>query len=217
MSKALYRCHYRGLFNTEDLSVIEPLMNECKNTVQKWIDEEKLMTAGLYYYGRQVFLYYEAIGEEWEPESFMSALHPVLAQWPQKEEMRDWAKMYHIYWHNEPVDAEDWKREVAPQRRRGRIALLKHDKMWGYTYHHYAIVQEGMLKGDRYQSIAMHEDLLFSYFEEPRSSVNVRRVENGDSKALEAWTAVDPESHFIHLPGSEGQNFLLLPDYFALG
>ena len=217
MSKNIYRCHYRGLLNTEDTAVIQPLMEECQAAAQAMMDEGKLMTAALYYYGRQIFLYYEAIGEEWAPEEFMGALHPILAQWPQKDEIRDWAKMYHIYWHNEPVDAEDWKREAAPQRRRGRIAVLKQDKMWGYVYHHYAIVQEGLLKGDRYQSIAMHEDVLFSYFEEPRSSVNIRRVENGESEALKEWTAVDPESHFNHLPGSEGQNFLLLPDYFALG
>ena len=217
MSKPLYRCHYRGLLTTDDSAAIAPLMEQCKAAVQTLIDEEKLMTAALYYYGRQVFLYYEAIGEECTPESFMGALHPILAPWPQKDELRDWAKMYHIYWHNEPIDAEDWKREKSPDRRRGRIALLKQDKMWGYAYHHIAIVQEGLLKGDRYQSIAMHEDMLFSYFEEPSGSVNIRRTEDGKSEAIKGWAAVDPASHFIHLPGSNGENFLLLPAYFALG
>ena len=65
-------------------------------------------------------------------------------------------------------------------------------------------------------SIALHEDVLFSYFEEPRSPVNIRRAD-GESQAIRGWMEVDPDSHFIHLPGSEGQNFLLLPDYFALG
>lgn len=148
----------------------------------------------------------------------MSALHPILAQWPEKEETRDWAKMQMIFWHNEPIDDEDWKRTVKPDRRRGRIALLKPDKIWGYVYHHYAIVQEGLLTGDRYQAIALHEDILFSYFEEPRErTFNVRRVENGKSEAIKGWAAVDPASHFIQLPGSNGENFLILPDYFTVG
>ena len=217
MNKAVYRFQYRGRIETDDAAVIAPLMDQCKAAAQKLIDEGKLMTAALYYYGRQVFLYFEAIGEEIAPESFMGALHPILAQWPEKEETCDWAKMYPIYWHNEPVDAEDWKRETAPDRRRGRIALLRQDKMWSYAYHHIAIVQEGLLKGDRYAFISMHEDVLFSYFEEPRSSVNIRRTEDGKSEVIKGWSAVDPASHFIHLPGSNGENFLLLPDYFALG
>ena len=42
-----------------------------------------------------------------------------------------------------------------------------------YTYWHYAIVQEGLLKGDKYQYISLHENVLFSYFEEPRHNVNI--------------------------------------------
>ena len=218
MSKPVYRCHYRGRLETDDRSVIDPLMAECKNAARAMIDEGKLMTAGLFYHGNMVFLYYEAIGEECAPESFMSALHPILAQWPEKEETRDWARMHMIFWHNEPIDDEDWKRTVKPDRRRGRIALLKPDKIWGYVYHHYAIVQEGLLTGDRYQAIALHEDILFSYFEEPKGTTfNIRRVENLKSEAIKGWAAVNPSAHFTPLPGSGGENFLILPDYFTVG
>ena len=60
-------------------------------------------------------------------------------------------------------------------------------------------------------------DVLFSYFEEPRSHVNIRRTEEGESSAIQGWLDAGPEDHFIHLPGSEGQNFLLLPQVFAVG
>ena len=147
----------------------------------------------------------------------MGPLHPYLTPWPQKEEIRDWAKMYHIYWHCEPKDEQDWKRNPKPLRRRGRIAYLKEENMFEYVYHHFAIVKEGLLRGDKYMSIALHEDVLFSYFEEPRSSVNIRRTEEGESQAIRGWMDVNPEAHFIPLPGSEGQNFLLLPELFTVG
>ena len=175
------------------------------------------MTAALYIYGRQLFLYYEAIGEEMGPEAFMTPLTPLLSLWPEKENTVPWAKMYHIYWHCEPKDEADWRRDPKPLRRRGRIAYLKQETMFEYVYHHFAIVREGLLKGDRYMSIALHEDVLFSYFEEPRSSVNIRRVDGPESQAIQGWVDVNPEAHFIPLPGSNGQNFLLLPECFAVG
>ncbi len=216
-NRAVYRCHYRGCLTTEDPAQLQPLMDACKANAQALIDDGAMMTVGLYYFGSQLFLYYEALGEQFRPETFMAPLHPLLKQWPEKEETCDWAQMYNIYWHNVPQGEQDWKREKLPERRRGRIAYLKHESMFRYVYHHFAIVEEGLLKGDKYQSIALHEDVLFSYFEEPRSHVNVRRVDSEDSKAIQAWLDVDPESHFIPLPGSNGQNFLLLPDYFNLG
>ncbi len=211
--RIVYRCHYRGQLSRP---LDAAASSACAEAARQLIREGQLMTAALYAYGPQLFLYYESLGEVLPPESFMSPLHPFLSPWPQKEETRDWAKMYHIYWHCEPRNAEDWRRDPLPQRRRGRIAYLKHDTLFEYVYHHFAIVQEGLLKGDRYMSIALHEDVLFSYFEEPRSAVNIRR-EDGESQAIRGWMAADPDSHFIHLPGSEGQNFLLLPEIFALG
>ncbi|MBQ9196365.1 MAG: hypothetical protein IJ157_03895 [Clostridia bacterium] len=212
-NEPVYRRHFRGqLSHPMEIS----RLSDCESRARQLIAEGHLMTAALYYYGSQLFLYYEAIGQPLPPEDFMAPLHPLLSPWPQKEERRDWAEMYHIYWHCAPRDAADWRRDPVPLRRRGRIAYLKHDTMFEYVYHHFAIVREGLLKGDKYMSIALHEDVLFSYFEEPRSSVNILRRE-GESQAIKEWMDVDPDSHFIHLPGSEGQNFLLLPDYFALG
>lgn len=212
-----YRCHYRGRLETTDEARIVPLMAQCEEAARSLITQGRLMTAALYYHGQQVFLYYEAIGEKIEPESFMGALHPLLARWPQKEDTRDWALMHNIYWHDVPRSAEDWRRPVPPQMQRGRIALLKPETMWRYVYHHFAIVEEGILQGDRYQSIALHEDVLFSYFEEPKTFTNIRRNGETESAALQGWLDVDPESHFIPLKEGARPNFLLLPHYFALG
>lgn len=217
MSKPVYRCHYRGRLEEADAAQLSDLLQQCEQNAQQLINDGALMTAALYYYGNQLFLYYEAVGEEIRPECFMAPLHPVLSQWPQKEETCDWALMYNVFWHDAPKDDEDWKRSVPPERRRGRIAWLKHDTMFRYVYHHFAIAEEGILQGDRYQSIALHEDILFSYFEEPRTPGNLRRDTTLQSQTIQAWLDVNPESHFIPLPGSNGSNFLLLPQYFALG
>ena len=217
MSKPVYRCHYRGRLEAADAVQLSDLLQQCEQNAQRLINDGALMTAALYYYGNQLFLYYEAVGEEIRPERFMAPLHPVLSQWPQKEDTCDWALMYNVFWHDAPKDDEDWKRSVPPERRRGRIAWLKHDTMFRYVYHHFAIAEEGILQGDRYQSIALHEDILFSYFEEPRTPGNLRRDTTLQSQTIQAWLDVNPESHFIPLPGSNGSNFLLLPQYFALG
>lgn len=217
MSKPVYRCHYRGRLEEADAAQLADMLQQCEQNAQRLINDGALMTAALYYYGNQLFLYYEAVGEEIRPERFMAPLHPVLSQWPQKEDTCDWALMYNVFWHDAPKDDEDWKRSVPPERRRGRIAWLKHDTMFRYVYHHFAIAEEGILQGDRYQSIALHEDILFSYFEEPRTPGNLRRDTTLQSQTIQAWLDVNPESHFIPLPGSNGSNFLLLPQYFALG
>ena len=217
MSKPVYRCHYRGRLEDVDAATLADMLQQCEQNAQQLINDGALMTAALYYYGNQLFLYYEAVGEEIRPERFMAPLHPVLSQWPQKEDTCDWALMYNVFWHDAPKDDEDWKRSVPPERRRGRIAWLKHDTMFRYVYHHFAIAEEGILQGDRYQSIALHEDILFSYFEEPRTPGNLRRDTTLQSQTIQAWLDVNPESHFIPLPGSNGSNFLLLPQYFALG
>ena len=217
--KPIIRCHYRGRLNlpSEETSAYPSAIAACRENAEALIAKGKLMTAALYIYGRQLFLYYEAIGEEMGPEAFMTPLTPLLSLWPEKENTVPWAKMYHIYWHCEPKDEADWRRDPKPLRRRGRIAYLKHETMFEYVYHHFAIVREGLLKGDRYMSIALHEDVLFSYFEEPRSSVNIRRVDGPESQTIQGWLDVNPEAHFIPLPGSNGQNFLLLPECFAVG
>ncbi len=215
-SRAVYRCHWRGLLCKPPDAELQAAADACRDGVEALIREGRLMTAALYYYGRQVFLYYESLGKEAPPESFTAPLHPFLLPWPQKEEIRDWARMYHIYWHCEPRDEQDWRRNPAPLRRRGRIAYLKPENMFEYVYHHFAIVREGLLRGDKYMSIALHEDVLFSYFEEPRSSVNIRRMD-GESQAIQGWLDAVPEDHFIPLPGSGRQNFLLLPALFDAG
>ncbi len=151
------------------------------------------------------------------PAVLLAPLSPLLMPWPGQEGERLWVYMYHIYCHNVPESVEDWRRAGVPEKRRGRIAFLRADKLFSYTYFHKALVDEGLLEGDRYQSIALHENILFSYFEEPKTLSNVKRVPGAESQVVREWADQDPESHFIHTPGGEGENFMFLPALFAMG
>lgn len=151
------------------------------------------------------------------PEELLASLKPFLQLWPGQNGDRLWVHMYHIYYHSVPESPKQWQRAAVPEKRRGRIAFLRDDKLFSYIYFHKAIVDEGLLTGDRYQSIALHENILFSYFEEPKTFVNVQGDTSRESQVIKDWLAVDPESHFIHMPSGEGENFMFLPALFAVG
>lgn len=216
MKQPIYRCHYRGqLLDTYDETAFGEAVAQAESHIKEMIQMNQVMTAALYQYGSMLFFYYEAVEEERQPEELTKTLTPFLKKWPGQTGDRNWAWMYHIYYHAVPQSVEDWKRPVLPQLRRGRIAFLKTEKLFDYVYHHIAIVKEGLLKGDKYQSIGIHENILFSYFEEPRTNVNIRRDPDGVSREIDAWEALDPKSHFI--PGPEGTSFTFLPALIAVG
>lgn len=218
MKNQINRFHYRGSLNREYTEAeLSEALNDCKSSVTELIKGGRIMTAALYHYKHMLFLYCETIGEEIHPGQYCGALSPFMQEWPGVEENRLWVSMYHIYYHAVPEGVEDWKRPSAPALRRGRIAFLYPEKLFSYIRHHLDIVDEGLLTGDKYQSIALHENILFSYFEEPKTMINIRRDTSLESEVIKDWLYADPESHFVHLPECLGENFMFLPAYFALG
>ena len=240
MSEKIYRLHYRGQLkeNIADAD-IEQAVELCVENIRRAQKAGKVLTAALYRAERMLFFYYEALGEPLlvkaavnedsegilesgedvqttclHPEELLVPMAPYLQIWPGQEDDRLWVHMYHIYYHNEPESLEDWARACKPELRRGRIAFLRNEKLFSYVYYHKAIVDEGLLLGDRYQSIALHENILFSYFEEPKTLSNVRRDFTKESEVINEWMAVDPESHFIR---KRGGNFTFIPALFAVG
>ena len=220
---------------------------QCVANVRQAQKTGRVLTAALYRSERMLFFYYEAVGEPLSvtepilmaqtdkskeqipesgedvqitclyPDELLAALNPYLQVWPGQRDDRLWVHMYHIYYHQIPKSVEQWSRAARPVKRRGRIAFLRDDKLFSYTYFHKAIVDEGLLTGDKYQSIALHENILFSYFEEPKTMVNVINDDTRESEVIKEWLAVDPESHFIHMPEGQGENFMFLPALFAVG
>lgn len=190
----------------EPIAVTEPILWEDETA-----NEEALLQQGVPESGEDVQL------DVIKPEVLLAPLQDFLQVWPGQEKDRLWVHMYYIYCHSKPKCAEDWKRAGIPERRRGRIAFLRDDKLFSYVYYHRAIVEEGLLLGDRYQSIALHENILFSYFEEPKTMVNIQEDYTRESQVIQEWLDVNPESHFIHRKEGLGENFMFLPAYFAMG
>jgi len=218
----IVRKNYRGsILSNEtrngrvDREMILQALEQDKEVMREAIAAGRCLTVALYEHEDMLFLYMEALEEDLEPVMLFPNLSELLALWPQKGGYSPWAKMYTIYYHDIPENAEYWVRKER-KKRRGRIAYLHEDKLFSYVYYHKAIVDEGLLEGDRYQFIALHENILFSYFEEPKIFTHIKKDVHEESKVIQDWLAVDPESHFDHsLSGKE--NFLLLPELFSMG
>ena len=220
----IQRMHYRAkLREGYDKDTFQRGLTKCQDNIRRAQKKGQVLTAALYLadtadISRTLFFYYEGVGDNGviSVEELLEPIEDFLQPWPGMTKERGWVKMYHIYYHSIPESVEGWKRATKPELRRGRIALLYEEKLVSYIYYHKAIVDEGLLTGDRYQSIALHENLLFSYFEEPKTMVNIKNSPE-ESKVIEDWLAVDPESHFIHTPECEGLNFMFIPALFAMG
>ncbi|MCI8775559.1 MAG: hypothetical protein HFI50_16925 [Lachnospiraceae bacterium] len=191
---------------------------ECQRILEQEKEAHRLLAASLYRYGRFLFLYTEGIGETAVPEKLFAPAVPLLQKWPvtieEPDNDRVWVLMQPYYYHAIPESAEEWMRNRQPSQRRGRIALLAPGKWENYMMHHLALMREGLIEGDRYHLISIHENVLFSYFEEPKTMTNLQRKPGAQSKALEDWLLTDPESHFMRFVPGQGpgpdENFMFL-------
>lgn len=223
MTKVI-RGQYRAAIKTGvKQETIEELANICKLKVQAELDKGNLLTGGMYQYKTMLFLYLEYITENDNldiaaiPSDWFAEFTPFLEPWPWFGSMRHWVYMYPVFWFDQPKSLEYWKRSVKPDAGCGRIALLKPEKLFSYICHHQAIVEEGLLVGDRYQFISHHENLLFSYFETPRDRerVNILKV-NKESREIIRWKDVNPKEHFELFPEAQGDDFLVISTLFWL-
>ena len=224
MSGEIFRAQYRA-FLKENISDRE--LREQTEMYHKIASSKKevgdLLTAAMFQYKRNIFLYIELIGtDETKVPTLAKELFPdfhhLFETVPCFYEKRCWVYMTPVFWFDMPESLQQWKRVQKAEEQCGRIAILYHEKLLSYVCHHQAIVNEGLLKGDRYQFISLHENVLFSYYEEPRDReiVNVKKTE-GDSKEIALWEQVDPESHFYHFPEADGANFLKISSLFTVG
>lgn len=213
----IIRRHYRGCLKESFVKKAETelLLNADREVVKNAIESNRCLTVALYRYKDMLFLYYEALDNELTPSELFPSLLKALELWPTKDGKAEWAYMYHIYYHSIPESIEEWER-TKKKVRRGRIAYLLPEKLFSYTYYHKAIVDEGLLDGDQYQSIALHENILFSYFEEPKIITHIKKDRQEESKVINEWLAVDPESHFDHTLSGEN-NFLFIDEIFSMG
>ncbi|MBR4667379.1 MAG: hypothetical protein IKO76_01330 [Butyrivibrio sp.] len=217
--RSQYRCSFKIVGSHIP---IDSSLERCKECFAKLIDEGLVANASFYRYENMGFLYVEEIvadttAEALDVDKIMADLNPYLKPWPEEDGDAYFAPMINVYYHHIPEDDIDlWEHErtTAEKTRVGRVAFVFPDKLPSYVRYHNAIVEEGLLKGDKYAFISLHENLLFSYYEEPRNNVNIKGLDE-ESKVINDWMAADPESHFDRVK-AEGSNFLVIPCLFSV-
>ncbi len=198
------------------------ILERCKENFVKLINDGRVANASFYRYRNMGFLYVEEIvlgssEKALDADAVMADLNPYLKPWPEEDGDVYFAPMINVYYHHIPeedIDIWEHERTTAQKTRVGRVAFVFPEKLPSYVRYHNAIVEEGLLKGDKYAYISLHENLLFSYYEEPRNNVNIKGVDE-ESKVINDWLAVDPESHFDRVK-AKGSNFLVIPCLFSV-
>lgn len=217
MNRKIFRSHFRGCLKSNcTTEALAEAIASTKKLALELQTEEKLLTAGMFQYENMLFVYYESIDEEYPAEKLLSAFHGLVETWPEREGIKDFARMHLVFYFAIPEGLEDWKRKNPPTERCGRIAFLREHNMYEYVAHHVAITEEGYLLGEKSQSIALHENILFSYYEEPRlKEINVKRDLTKKSLAIDEWIAKDPGSHFYCF--EDDAHFQKIDCLFAIG
>ncbi len=196
MAKQVFRKHFRAQVipqtfeNRADefTKALEEAQTDCKSLFKA----DKALVAALFRKGDTLFAYCESLGEEFAPEAFFGALSPYLLDWPGEEGPRKWAYMTPVWYHAIPIDEDDWTRAIDTNACHGRLAYLKPDGgIARYVWGHKALTDEGALKGDKFTSIGLHENILFQYMEQREVITNVSR---------------DPDLVCKHLPPSDPAN-----------
>ena len=222
VERASYRAMLRDGVDEQSLAAqLEAIRAEA----QLLVDDGHLLTAVMCRHGCELFLYLEHIYEGAAPDLEALCRLPDSLGWlagevepfPTHLGDRAWAYMQPAFWFDVPQSVEQFARAQRPDERRGRIARLLPGKVMDYVCHHQAIVREGLLVGDRYQFISVHDDMLFSYLEFPRDreQVNIRRKE-GESIEIKKWLDVDPASHFDQELAAGG-DFLMIDTVLSVG
>jgi hypothetical protein len=218
----LIRHQYRCSFNASAEGL------EFESTIELFREKASLLikngafcNISFYRYKKMGFLHLEEIcdseDEKSDPESICPEIGAFLKPWPEEDGDRYFVPMIKVYYQYEPEDDPDeWEKErtTAVKTRVGRIAFVFPSKLTSYVMYHRRLTDEGLNKGDKYAFISMHENILFSYYEEPRNNVNIRRSDEA-SKVIDEWLKVDPESHFDRVK-AKGMNFLVIPCLFSV-
>ncbi|MFC0215639.1 hypothetical protein ACFFK0_24895 [Paenibacillus chartarius] len=164
IARKMYRAQLRAGAGSAAIDAVR----QASAAAERLVREGVLMTAAGFAWNDNLFLYYECVKRDVAPEELVPGLEAYLAEWPGKPEPRHWILMIDVFHFNEPASALHWRRKQPVERRAGRVAHLKPEMMSSYIYYHYQLQEERAFSGDKYEIIAMHENLLFGYQEFPK-------------------------------------------------
>ena len=210
------RREYRGALKEDGCEKeLKIVLNQVEERAEGLVQTGSLLSVSLYRFRKMCFLYCEAEGDPPQPESIFPMLIPFLELWPEEAGKLCWAPMYPVYYHCIPKEPESWMGGRKGKERIGRIAFLKEEKLTSYVYWHKALVEEGLFCGDQYQFISLHENVLFSYYEEPKTMANIRGIKE-PSAVIEQWEKQNPKGHFYR-EKTGGENFYVMKKLLSAG
>ncbi len=213
-----YRAKLKDGITKEDVKKAIALDRHISLKEHSRIEKEKkgLLTEGIFIYKDMLFIYTETVDEEIKPTFLFPTLSNLLWLWPCENENTPFAKMNLVFYFAIPEGLDDFTRKTPPLARAGRIAFLKPETMFDYVYTHTALVKEGAIMGEKWQSIALHENILFSYYEEPRlKEINVKRNPELKSEVINEWLSMDPAAHFLRIDPEK--DFLVIECLESIG
>lgn len=190
------RLFFRAQFKEgQEASCMKNMLQE-KN-VNTMLKNGTFMTIAAFKWDKNIFLYYECIKNEVEPEDIFTTADCFLEDWPGKNHIRKWIPMIDVFHFNEPVSEEHWRRKSPVETIVGRVAHLKPEMVSSYIYYHYQLQEERAFLGNKYEIIAMHENLLFGYQEFPKVVEEPLAAKKLDTHGTpENWSDSRMDLHF---------------------
>ena len=155
-----------------------------------------------------IFIYCEGEGKPFDPHELLEPLLPALSIWPGEAvtvcsapQFRRWIEMIDVFHFNEPASKEHWRRKTLVEHRVGKVGVLKPEAVSSYIYYHYGLQEERTFAGDKYEVIALNENLLFGYFEQPEVIETPLYSPRLKTKSMpENWSDARIPDHFIPWP-----------------
>lgn len=141
--------------------------NEALPVLRNRMKEHGASQLSLFHFGTQLFLYFESPVQSVDPHELFPHCEDALETWPGTDKPRRWVPMTDIFHYQKPISEKHWLRNNVSARPYARIAHLKPDKVASYVYYHYQYQEEKPGDGDKYGMIALHENLMFFYSEDP--------------------------------------------------
>ncbi|MFT5366281.1 MAG: hypothetical protein ACI8V2_001228 [Candidatus Latescibacterota bacterium] len=159
----------RGVYRAELKPDVTDVTN-CIEIINQFQDRmSALLTVSLFRWDATLFLYVESVGSSVSPEDLFGDLGGCLKVWPNGSlDVRYWVPMMDIFHYSRPQGVEHWRRKTSVEMPYGRVIRLRPEKVSSYIFYHYQLQEERPGGGDKYGLIAIHEDLLFFYQEQPR-------------------------------------------------
>jgi len=201
----IFRRQWRGFI--EDENALGQAKEPCRLLLQNKLDNG-LLGLCAYRWQSNIFVYCESEGEPPNPHELLWPLLPALSIWPgaavpvcDEPSSRRLIEMVDVFHFNEPASKEHWRRKTPVEHRIGKLGVLKPEAVSSYIYYHYGLQEERTFSGDKYEIIALHENLLFGYFELPEIVEEPLHPPRLRTQSMpKDWSQAQIPEHFIRWP-----------------